>query len=479
MHPNTGEAKSGLSHARNVSFLAIAELTGKVASFVMFAVAARWLGPSEFGQFSWSMNLALLLSTVAIWGFDIALIQLASKDSGRLNELLSNTLAIRLALAPVVLAASVLFTVASGQNLLVGVALTLVVLTDAITQGFRAGAAVLQRQGEIALNLVVQRILTAVLAIAVLAAGGGLVGMAIAYLGGATVGMLVLAWSGRRIGMAPELSLASLSTMRELVRGSTALGVNYTLNLANFRIGVLMLGWMTSDVEVGIYSVSYRMFEALLFVVWSVDRVALPAMSVSEGPEPVRRGVHRGATIVLAVFVPYIVFLLFRGEDILGLAFGQPYDTASLPSTQLLALALLPYAAKYLVDLGLYARDRNRTVTLAAAVSLAVTVALGLVLIPDLGANGAAWATLIAFLIQAVMVWAFLARMVGSPQLLRAGLVPMLATAACIPALMSSLPVLVAMAICAVTYPLVWFAAARFLDRTAFVLATQLLSRFR
>ncbi|MCB0915720.1 MAG: oligosaccharide flippase family protein [Actinobacteria bacterium] len=475
----SAEPTSRLAHARNVSFLAIAEFTGKLAAFVMFAVAARVLGPADFGQFSWSMNLALLLSTVAIWGFDIALIQLAGKDSSRLNELLSNTLAIRLGLTPAVLLASVVFTTVSGQNLLVGVLLTLVVIADAITQGYRAGAAVLQRQGEIALNLVVQRILTAVLAISVLLAGGGLVGMSVAYLAGATAGMAALAWSGRRIGLTPTRGLVSWTTMRELIGGSTALGLNYTLNLATFRIGVLMLGWLTSDVEVGVYSVSYRLFEALLFVVWSVDRVALPTMTASEGREPVRRGVHRSATVVFAVFVPYIALLVFRGADILRLAFGSPYDVDSLLSTQLLALALLPYGARYLVDLGLYARSRNGTVTVAAAVALVINVVLGLVLIPMWGANGAAWATLIAFTAQAIAVWVFLMRMVGSPRLLRAGLAAALATLACLPALLSSLPLVPVLGICAVVYPVVWLAAARLLDRAAFEVATQLVSRFR
>lgn len=468
---------SGLSQARHVTYLAAAELAGKVASFAMFVFAARWLGPGEFGQFSWSMNLALLLSTVAIWGFDIAIIQRSSRNPERLNELLSNTLLIRLMLAPIILIAAASITVASGQNVCVGLMLTGVMIADSITQAYRAGAAVLQHQGEIAVNLVVQRTLTAALAIGILAAGGGLLGMCLAYLGGAILGMAALGWSGRRIGLRPAFGLRSLATGRELLRGSTALGLNYTLNLATFRIGVLLLGWLTTDVEVGLYSVSYRMFEALLFVVWSVDRVALPAMAASEGDVPVRNAVHRSATVVLAVFVPYITLLLLRGGDVLQVAFGPPYDSASLISTQVLALSLLPYAGKYLLDLGLYARGRNRTVTLAAILSLLINVALSVALIPSMGANGAAVGTLVAFIIQAGIVWFGLVRVVGSPQFLLAGLVPSLAVTAIIPILLTvdSLPI--AVAVCGVAYPVAWFIAARALDRPAFDVASQLLRR--
>lgn len=471
--------ESGLSHATNVSLLAVAELTGKVASFVMFAVAARILGPAEFGAFSWSMNLALLLSTVAIWGFDIALIQMASKAPQRLDQALSSTLAIRLMVAPVLLLAAVVLSLVSQQNVHAGLLLTLVVLADAFTQAFRAGASVLQQQREIAINLVVQRILTAGITIAVLMAGGGLLGMCAAYFAGTALGTVALAWSGRRIGLRPGLRQVSWSTMRELITGSVALGINFTLNLMTFRIAALMLGWLSTDTEVGVFSVSYRLFEAMLFVIWSVDRVALPAMTASEGDEPVRRGVHRGATVVFAVFVPYAVLLVVRGEDVLRLAFGDQYATASLTSLQLLALALLPYAAKYLIDLGLYARERNRTVTIAAVASLLLNVVLGLILIPTMGATGAAWATLVSFVVQAVVVWSLLTAAVGSPRLLRAGLVPGLAALLCVPVLLSGLPLLVALAICAVIYPALWLVGAKFLDRTAFALVGGLVRRVR
>lgn len=302
--PSTPPPDEGVKHARTVSVLAIAELAGKVASFAMFAVAARLLGPAEFGQFSWAFNLALLMSAFLIWGFDTALIQIASKARGRLNELLSNVLAIRAILFPLALLVVAGFPADSGQSLTVSLVMTAAVLADSANQAVRSAAAVLAKQRAVAINLVIQRLATAALAIEVLVAGYGVEGMSWAYLAGTLVGVVLMFWSGHRIGLSPSVRLVSLSTMREIVHGSTALGIWSLLNMLVFRMDTLLLGWMLGTAAVGEYTVAYKLFETVLFVIWSVDRVAMPAMAASEGDEPIRNGVHRAVSVVLAIFVP-------------------------------------------------------------------------------------------------------------------------------------------------------------------------------
>lgn len=462
-----GDTTSGVRHARNLSALAVAELAGKVASFVMFAVAARVLGPAEFGQFSWSLNLALLLSVVVIWGFDLALIQLASRAPERLDSLLTNTLAIRALMVPVVLLVVAVFPGGSGENTTVSLLLTLMVLADSANQAIRAGAAVLQRQQAIAVNLVIQRFLTAALSIGVLLLGGGVTGFSAAYFGGTLVGMFALLWTGRRIGLSPAVRLVSVPVMRELAHNSTAIGVNSVLNLMVFRLDALLLGWMLDSTAVGVYSVAYKLFEALLFVLWSIDRVALPTMSAATGDKPIRRGVHRACSVVFAIYLPYTMVMLFRGGEVLKLTFGAPYDVDSLAALQILSVALLPYAVEYILSLGLYARRRNVVVTISAATALVVNVAVNLALIPRLGPAGAAWATLAAFVVQAIILWVFVTRMVGMPGVVRAALVPGVAAVLMVPVLLTSLGLVLAVGLAGVLYVGAWWLLAGMFDRSA------------
>lgn len=465
--PATPEPDEGVKHARTVSVLAVAELAGKVASFVMFAVAARVLGPDEFGQFSWAINLALLLSAFLIWGFDTALIQIASKAPARLNELLSNVLAIRAMLFPLALLVVVVFPADSGQDLTVSLVMTAAVLADSANQSVRSAAAVLARQRAVAINLVIQRLATAALAIEVLLAGHGVVGMSWAYLAGTLVGVALMFWSGHRIGLSPSVRLVSIATMKEINSGSTALGIWSLLNMLVFRMDTLLLGWILGSGAVGEYTVAYKLFETVLFVIWSVDRVAMPAMAASEGAEPIRNGVHRAVSVVLALFVPYAILLSLRGEQVLTLVFGEPYGVASVAALQLLMASLIPYSLQYLLASGLVAQVRNRTVTISGLVATVVNLAANLALIPVMGIAGAALATFLAMAAQALFLWVFLFRLVGSPRILRAALVPAIAGLAMVPVLLTPLGLFVAAALAAAIYGAVWFVAAARLDPVA------------
>jgi hypothetical protein len=46
--------------SRTAILFAVAEITGKLACFLVFAVATRMLGPDGFGQFSWAMGLGMM-----------------------------------------------------------------------------------------------------------------------------------------------------------------------------------------------------------------------------------------------------------------------------------------------------------------------------------------------------------------------------------------------------------------------------------
>lgn len=456
----------GVKHARTVSVLAIAEIAGKVASFVMFAVAARLLGPAEFGQFTWSFNLALLLSAFVIWGFDFTLIQVASKHRDRLDAMLSDLLAIRALLTPLALLVVWVFPAGSSENTEVSLVMTLAVLADSSNQAIRSAAAVIDRQREVALNLVAQRLATAAIAVAVLFAGGGVRGMSWAYLVGTLIGAALMYWTAHRIGLSPSPRLVTRAGMRELLTSSTALGISTTLNMLAFRVDTLLLGWLMTSSAVGVYSAAYKLFETVLFVIWSVDRVALPTMAATEGDEPIRRGVHRACSAVWALYVPYILVMVVQGESILNLVYGTPYGTDSLAALQWLVVSLVPYSLQYLLASGLVARLRNRMVTWAAFAALVLNVVANLILIPRYGPAGAGMATFIAMAGQSVVLYLALRREVGSPGLLRSGLVPGIAGAVMVLPLL--LPWLIpAVVVAGCVYAAVWMLAATKLDPVA------------
>jgi len=475
-----GEGPSVPSHVhqvRTVSVLAVAEIAGKVASFAMFAVAARRLGPADFGSFTWSFTLALIASSFVVWGFDTAAIQLASKDLDRLDGLLSSSLGMRFVLSCATLVVITLFPSGGTSTPEVTFIIGAAVLLDAANQSVRAAAAVLDRQGRVAVNLVVQRFVTAAIAIAVLLSGGGVLAMSAAYLVGTSIGVALMMITARRIGLRPSWRALSRPTMQELWRASAALGASNLLNMLVFRMDAILLGWLINSTAVGTYGVAYKVFETALFAVWSLDSVALPQMTATPGDEVIRNGVHRVTGAMMAVYVPYCLILGLRGQEVLTLLFGSAYGTESLASLQILLVALIPYGVQYLVASGLLARRNNLAVTRAAGVAVVVNLGANLALIPRYGASGAAAATLIAMVVQTVVLLRALRQQSGSPRLVRTALVPAVAGIAILPVLLSILGLLPATALSCLVYGVVWTLASRAWDPTAYRTLVLLVSR--
>ena len=117
--------------------------------------------------------------------------------------------------------------------------------------------------------------------------------MSWAYLVGTLIGAALMYWTAHRIGLSPSPRLVTRAGMRELLTSSTALGISTTLNMLAFRVDTLLLGWLMTSSAVGVYSAAYKLFETVLFVIWSVDRVALPTMAATEATSRSDAGASR------------------------------------------------------------------------------------------------------------------------------------------------------------------------------------------
>jgi Na+-driven multidrug efflux pump len=122
-------------------------------------------------------------------------------------------------------------------------------------------------------------------------------------------------------------------------------------------------------------------------------------------------------TLVVVVVAGLLLALL--AEPVLSV-FGEMFPSGAL-TLRITLLAMLPLSAVRLLAADLKGRGRPGTVSLAALLALAVTVAGDLILIPWLGIEGAALASLLAYSASAgALLLAYLRLTNGSP----AALVP-------------------------------------------------------
>ena len=170
----------------------------------------------------------------------------------------------------------------------------------------------------------------------------------------------------------------------------------------------VMLGFMKGDEQVGFYSAAVKIKNLLISLVTSVSAVLLPRTSyyvdrglINEFNQLIRKTMH----FVISLSVPLcIYFILFAKESILFLSgddfFGSITPMMIIMPTLVLCGITNVIGIQLMIPMGL-----ERKVLYSEIAGAITDLILNAVLIPNYGASGAAFATLVAELI--VLLWQY------------------------------------------------------------------------
>ncbi len=474
-------AGSARRTARNVLALISGELVGKVATLVFTVVVARELGATSFGSLSYAFAFGLLLATLVSWGFDAEQVRRASADRDELGAALTTALVLRTLHAVPVLLLGALVGVLTRPSTAAAQTLVLVLLAsvlDSYGDAGRSAATALERLGRTVVALVVQRVSACVLAVAVLASGGGLVAVAGAYLLSSVLGQSVLAVLLHRLGVRLSPSAVTLPALGGFWRRTLLLGVDSVLSMALFRLDALLLGALADDGQVAAYAVAYRLMETVLFVTWAVSRSLFPTMVRAGGGAPLLRVTESAISIAGALLVPYGVLVLLDGGDLVRLLFGGEYGGDPVVALAWLAFAPVSFAVGYFGSYLLVVQQRTARLVATTVFAVVVNTALNVVLIPAYGAPGAAAATTASYVAQAVLTVVLIAPGTGVLRPERALLLPALASLALAATLLGlRLPVLVEAPVGGAVYVAAYLLLVRWRDPAQLALLRSLVSR--
>ena len=165
------------------------------------------------------------------------------------------------------------------------------------------------------------------------------------------------------------------------------------------NLDVVMLGFMTSDIEVGYYNAAIKVKVLLISLITSLGTVLLPRLSYyleTGNEEKFREMIEKAFNFVWIFGTSVMVyFILFAEESILFLA-GSEFLGAVTPMIWLMPTVLLVGLSnvsgiQMLTPMGL-----EKRVLISILWGAGLDLVLNLVLISQMGATGAAIATLVA-----------------------------------------------------------------------------------
>lgn len=196
---------------------------------------------------------------------------------------------------------------------------------------------------------------------------------------------------------------------REMATFSAPLIVSTVINTLLTRTDTVMLGYLRSSNEVGIYNAAYPLTGVLLLVLGAFGYLYLPVASRLDGDEDDSVGrIYEVTTkwvylIVFPVFVTVVVF----PDSIVSFVFGGDYVGAGA-ALSVLAIGSFTSAAFGRNRETLSALGATKFILVSNAVAFVINFFLNLFLIPIYGFMGAAFASAGSYVILNVTVYLFL-----------------------------------------------------------------------
>lgn len=177
------------------------------------------------------------------------------------------------------------------------------------------------------------------------------------------------------------------------------------------NLDIVMLRFMKDDAEVGYYNAAIKVKTILVSMITSLGTVLLPRLSFymhTENKKAFRDTIIKAFNFVLITAAAVTVFfMIFAEESILVLA-GEDFREAVWPMILLMPTVLLIGLSNITGIQVLTPTNREREVLISIVCGAVLDFVLNFILIPQYGAAGAAFATLMAELVVLIIQFVFL-----------------------------------------------------------------------
>lgn len=181
------------------------------------------------------------------------------------------------------------------------------------------------------------------------------------------------------------------------------------------NLDTIMLKFISGDEQVGYYNAAVKIKTIVASLVTSIGAVLLPRLSyyIEKGMhEEFKRMASRALGFVTMMSLPLTVYFMMFAPESIGLLSGAAYEPAILPMCIIMPTVFFIGLSNIFGMQILVPTDREKEVLKSVVIGGIVDLVLNMMLIPKLGASGAAIGTLVAelavVLVQIIILREFL-----------------------------------------------------------------------
>lgn len=384
---------------QNILVLYGARVVGQVLNLGFFVLAARYLGPGEFGTLSFALSLGAISKIVSDSGLRHLLTREVSRERPEATKFLVNSSVVKIGLSVVMLVLIAAVVTATDQSPRTALVVYLVAASIVLDSFAEIQYSLFQAFERMEYQAFAELLKRSVLLLGTLVAvqtSASLVDFGAIYVVASTIPLVSASVVTARRFVEPRVQIDWGYTKSLLVR-ALPFGISVMFITTRFNVDILVLNQLASDDAVAWFNAVYRIILATLFVPRILMRAVYPVFARQYGSSEKALGelYERILKYMLALAVPLGVGGVLAAEELILGLYGEGYRNAVLLFELLVWTAALMFLNNVFETL-LNSVDRQKSVTLFAGITMGLNVVLDVVLVSLYGYVGAAVGTVVA-----------------------------------------------------------------------------------
>ena len=394
-------------YAANTSWMFAEQILRMIAGLLVGIWVARYLGPEQFGVFSYVLAFTSIFAGIAKLGLDNIVVRNLVNDSIKRDVYLGTAFWLKVSGAVIAFLTIAIATLFTSNDKITNLYI-FIIAGGLIFQSFEVIDFYFQSKvlsKFVSLCKMTQLLISSLLKIYFVLTGADLFWFVLVSLfDQVTLGLsLAIAYQTQKLG--GFYRFFDIMTAKRLLKDSWPLIFTSLVLMIQARIDQVMLKEMIGNVEVGFYSSAMRLIETFGFVPVILSNSLFPAIVNAKNASIVlyKDRLYNYYRLMMLLFLAVAIPVYFFGGEIITLLFGKAYSPAghllSLMSTRL-------FFANYGIARGAFLMTENllQYSMFTMLIGTAVNLLLNYHWIPVYHSVGSIWASIISFFITVFFV---------------------------------------------------------------------------
>ncbi|MFQ6003576.1 MAG: flippase [Candidatus Zixiibacteriota bacterium] len=390
---------------KNFFSLSFGQVAARGLNFLAIAYLARILGSEGFGIISFAQAILAYLMVFSTLGLDLfGTREIAANHKIKKSLFIGNLLSLRVGLALVCILGLGIFVLTINKSSLekeVIFAYGLYLFPFVFYLGWVFCG--IERMEYIGLAAILSRLAFLATVVILIKDPSNVIFVPYLWFTAAGVESLFLIFSYRKFGSI-KLNVR-LPEWKVFIKDSVWIGISIFLLQIYSNFDMVMLGFMKTNHEVGLYSAAYKLILFMVAIGSFYNNSVFPLISryAKESKPKLKRLVSKNIAFIWMIGIGlWLVLFLFAPQLIL-LAYGDKY-MGSVPAFQILSLTIVIGIIRLIYSSVLVAFNKIRQSLFGVGIGSLINVSLNFLLIPRYGIMGAAVATVIGEIIITVLI---------------------------------------------------------------------------